>query len=512
MFKRLFTVAFYTAISRVTGFLSNIVAAAVLGDGLVSDAFWAAFRLPNSFRGIFGEGAFNAAFLPRFTKLHTQEGPQAAARFANEVYSWQIAVQLVLLVIALVGMRYVMIAMAPGFGDHPGQLELATALARIEFPYLIMTVSSVQLTAMLNSIQRFAAGAAWSILLNLTMIAALYAARWFPNAGYAAACGVFLGGVAQLGFISWAAARSHLRLRIQWPRWTPEMKGFLVALGTATVGTASVQIALFIDTMISSVLPAGVLTAINYADRIDQLPLGVLGIALATVLLPEMSRRIAQGDEAGAKAAQNRSAAVGLFLTLPFAAAFLAVPQTIMRAIFAHGAFSLAAADISALALAGYGVGLPAFVLVRVLTSTFYSRHDTATPVRATLTAVAVNVSLKLLFVFGLHLGALGVALGTSLGSWANVSVLFWLGYRRGLIDIDQTLLRALLPTVIGALVTAGLALTGVYWASVLLPAAGLWQRELALALAIALAGAGYGLVALVFRRRLPLAGLLRKR
>lgn len=511
MFKRLLTVAGFTAISRVTGFLSNIVAAAVLGDGLVSDAFWAAFRLPNSFRGIFGEGAFNAAFLPRFTKLHTQDGPQAAARFANAVYSWQIAAQLVLLVMALVGMRYVMIAMAPGFGDHPGQLELATALARIEFPYLIMTVSSVQLTAMLNATEKFAAGAAWSILLNLTMIAALFAARWFPNAGYAAAWGVFAGGLVQLVFIAWAAARSRLRLRIHWPRWTPEMKSFLVALGTATIGTASVQIALFIDTMISSVLPAGVLTAINYADRIDQLPLGVLGMALATVLLPEMSRRIAQGDEAGAKVAQNRSAAVGLFLTLPFAAAFLAVPQTIMRGIFAHGAFSIEAADVSALALAGYGVGLPAFVLVRVLTSTFYSRHDTATPVRATLTAVAVNISFKLLLVFGFHLGALGVALGTSLGSWSNVGVLFWIGRRRNLIDVDDTLRRSLLPSVMGALVTAGLALTGVQCALALVPAGGLWQRELALALAIALACAGYGIVALAFRRHLPLARLLGK-
>ncbi|HUO97769.1 MAG TPA: murein biosynthesis integral membrane protein MurJ [Rhizomicrobium sp.] len=512
MFKRLFTVAFFTAISRVTGFLSNIVAAAVLGDGLISDAFWAAFRLPNSFRGIFGEGAFNAAFLPRFTRLHTQEGPEAASRFADEVYSWQIAAQLVLLVVALAAMRYVMIALAPGFGDHPGQLELATALARIEFPYLIMTVSSVQLTAMLNAIQRFAAGAAWSILLNLTMIAALFAARWFPNAGYAAACGVFLGGVAQLGFISWAAARSSLRLKIRWPRWTPEMKSFLVALGTATVGTASVQIALFIDTMISSVLPAGVLTSINYADRIDQLPLGVLGLALATVLLPEMSRRIAQGDEAGARSAQNRSMAIALFLSLPFVGAFLAVPQTIMRAIFAHGHFSLAAADVSALALAGYGVGLPAFVLVRVLTSTFYSRHDTATPVRATLTAVVVNVSFKLLLVFGLNLGALGVALGTSFGSWANVSVLFWYGRRRKLIDIDDTLRRALLPSVVGGAATAALAVTGVYWAAALVPAPGLWQRVTALALAIALAGAGYGIVALAFRRRLPVAGMFGKR
>jgi putative peptidoglycan lipid II flippase len=504
MFRRLLTVAGFTAISRATGFLSNIVMAAVLGDGLISDAFWAAFRLPNSFRGIFGEGAFNAAFLPRFAKLRTQEGPEAAARFADSVYSWQIAAQLVLLIVALAGMRYVIAAMAPGFAGHPGQLQLATTLGRIEFPYLIMTVSSVQLSAMLNAAGKFAAAAAWSILLNLTMIGTLCVARWFPNAGYAAACGVFLGGVAQLGFISWAAARNHMRLRLEWPRWTEDIRSFLKALGTATFGSASVQIGLFIDTMISSVLPAGLLTAINYADRIDQLPLGVLGIALATVLLPEMSRRLAEGDEAGARAAQSRSAAVGLFLTLPFAAAFIVVPQTIMRAVFAHGAFSVAAADISAVALAGYGVGLPAFVLVRVLQSTFYARHDTATPVRATWVAVVVNVGLKLLLVFGLHLGVLGVALGTSFGSWANVCTLVWFSYRRGLISIDSTLRRALLPSLLGALATATLALAGQAYAFHLLPRAGLWQREAALALAVAFAVVGYGVVTLAFRRWLP--------
>ncbi|MBU6298429.1 MAG: murein biosynthesis integral membrane protein MurJ [Alphaproteobacteria bacterium] len=510
MFKRLLTVSGFTALSRVTGFVTNIVAAYVMGDGMVSDAFWSAFRFPNSFRNIFGEGAFNAAFLPRFTKIVNLDGPEAAAQFADEVYSWQIIVQLVLLVAALAGMRYVMLAM--GLAGRPAELTLATAFGRICFPYLIMTVSSVQLSAMLNAVGKFAAAAAWSIFLNLAMIAALLFAHWFPNAGYAAACGVLAGGALQLGFIAWAAARSHMRLHIRLPRWTPRVKEFLLALGAATVGSASVQINLLIDTLISNLLPVGVLTAVNYADRIDQLPLGVLGIALATVLLPEMSERVARGDEAGARTAQNRSAAIALFLTLPFAAAFLVVPQTIMRGIFVHGAFHVDAADTSALALAGYGVGLPAFVLARLLTSTFYARHDTATPVRATWTAVAVNVGLKMLLVLGLHMGALGVALGTSLGSWASVSVLFWLGRRRKLINIDDTLRRSLLPSVIGASVTAATALVGVMWASKLVPAPGMWQRELALALAILLAGIGFAAVALIFRRRLLFERFAKKR
>lgn len=511
MFKRLLTVAGYTALSRVLGFVSNIVMASVLGAGPMSDAFLVAVRLPNSFRSIFGEGAFTAAFLPRYAKLRALEGPEAAARFANGVYSWQIAAQVILLVAALLGMRYVIAAMAPGFAERPGQLDLATALARISFPYLIMTVSSVQLSAMLNAVEKFAAAAAWAIFLNLTMIAALLSARWFPNAAYAAACGVFMGGVVQLAFISVAAARAHLRLRVHWPRWTSETKNFLGALGAATFGSASVQIGLFIDTLISSLLPAGVLTAISYADRVNQLPLGVLGIALGTVLLPEMSTRLAQGDEASAHAAQNRSAALGLFLTLPFVMAFLLIPETITRGFFVHGAFHVADADISAAALMGYGFGLPAFILVRILTATFYARHDTATPVRAVLVAVAVNVSLKFLLVFGLHLGALGVALGTSAGSWANVGVLFWLSRRRKLLVIDSTFRRSLLPSLLGAVVSGGCALAGVYLALSLIPTEGVWQRTLALGLAICLAGIGYGIVTLIFRHRLPLQGLARK-
>jgi putative peptidoglycan lipid II flippase len=318
---------------------------------------------------------------------------------------------------------------------------------------------------------------------------------------------VLLAGFLQIVFIVWAAARSHLRLRFRWPHWNPETKNFMGALGAATVGSASVQIQLFFDTLIASFFP-GVLTAVNYADRINQLPLGVLGIALATVLLPEMSTLIAKGDEASAQAAQNRSAALGLFLTLPFMAAFLVVPHTIMRGIFAHGAFHVDAADVSAMALAGYGVGLPAFVMFRVIAATFYARHDTATPVRATLLAVVVNIALKFVLVWGLHLGALGVALGTSFGSWANVSLLVFLAHRRGFLVIDQTFIRSLPPSLLGAAATGGAAFAGATLGIALRPQGGLIQHEAALGLAVLFGVIAYGIVVALFRRRLPLGWL----
>ncbi|MDE2135448.1 MAG: murein biosynthesis integral membrane protein MurJ [Alphaproteobacteria bacterium] len=509
MFKRLLTVAGFTAVSRVTGFLRDIVMNFVLGAGPMSDAFMVAFRLPNNFRAIFGEGAFNAAFLPRFAKLRTQEGPEAADRFADAIYSWQIVAQLVLLVAALVGMRYVIAALAPGFNAYPEKFELATALSRITFWYLIMTVSSVQLSAMLNAVEKFAAAAAWSILLNVAMTATLLLAHWFPNAAYAAAWGVFLGGVTQLGFIAVAAARSHLRLHIRIPRWTPQVREFLWALGAATIGSASIQISVFIDTVLSSYLPDGP-TALYYADRINQLPTGTLAIAMGTVLLPEMSNLLAKNDLAGANAAQNRAAALVLFLTLPFAAAFFAVPMTIMRGLFPHVASDLVAGHMAAAAIAGYGAGLPAFVLVRIVSASFYARHDTASPARATIVSVVLNIALKVVLVWGLHFGVLGIALGTSFGAWANVGMLAWMAKRRSLLSVNRNFWRSLAPTIIAAAAVGAGALAGEALGENLVLHPGLLRDEVILGLAVLAGGLSYGIAALAFRKFLPLERLRR--
>ena len=384
MFRRLLSVGGFTLLSRITGFARDILMAWILGKGLMSDAFIVAFLFPSYFRSIFGEGGINPAFLPRYAALHAKGEHEAAAVFADRVFSWQMLAQLVILVAGMIFMPTIVRGIAPGFADNPGQLALTVELARITFPYLILTLVAIQLSAMLNAIEKFWAAAAWSNFQNLGMITTLIAWRWFPNAAYAAAWGLLLGGFAQLFFMLWAAKRDGVSLRISWPRWTPEIKEFFKALGAVTVGTASTLIAPLIDTVLASFLPTGSRTALYYADRINQLPLGVLGIALGTVLLPEMSARLARNDRDGSDAAQNNSAALTLLLTLPFAVVFFTIPGTIMRAIFAHGAFDAQAAALSGVALAAYGVGLPAFALVRIIASTFYARHDTATPARVT--------------------------------------------------------------------------------------------------------------------------------
>src|SRR5947207_3855192 len=309
MFRRLLSVGGSTLLSRITGFIRDIAMAWILGRGLLSDAFIVAFLFPNYFRSIFGEGTINPAFLPRYAALRARGENTAAARFADRVFSWQMATQFTLLIAALIFMPAIVHAIAPGFADNPGQLSLTVSLARITFPYLILTVVAIQLSAMLNAIEKFWAAAAWSNFQNIAMIATLVLWRWFPNAAYAAAWGVLLGGFAQLFFMLWAGKQHGLSLRIAWPRWTAEIKEFFKALGAVTVGAASVFIAPFVDTIIASLLPTGTRTALYYADRINQLPLGVLGIAIGTVLLPEMSARLAKSDRPGSDAAQNRAAA-----------------------------------------------------------------------------------------------------------------------------------------------------------------------------------------------------------
>jgi putative peptidoglycan lipid II flippase len=337
------------------------------------------------------------------------------------------------------------------------------------------------------------------------MIATLLLSQWFPNAAYAAAYGLLLGGFMQLFFMLWAAQRDGVTLRISWPRWTPEIKEFFKAFAAVTFGAGSVLIAPFIDTVIASLLPTGSRTALYYADRINQLPLGVLGIALGTVLLPQMSARLAVNDRDASDTAQNNTAALSLLLTLPFAAIFVAIPDTIMSAIFKHGAFDANAAALSAIALASYGVGLPAFALVRIVASTFYARHDTATPARATFVSIAVNIAVKIALVWGLHLGIAGIALGTAFGAWMNVAQLVYLGRKRGLLLIRPEFWRALLPAICAAALTGLAAYAVVHYGNGLLPPLGAIHDAVLLAAAGIIGVLAFASVVVIFRRRLPL-------
>jgi putative peptidoglycan lipid II flippase len=508
---RLLSVGGFTALSRVAGFFRDIMMAAILGAGPMSDAFMVAFRLPNNFRAIFAEGAFNAAFLPRYTAAATKTGTaptSAATRFADDVFSWQVLVQLVLLVLALAFMRQIVAVLAPGFAGNPDQMHLAVELSRISFPYLICITIVTQISAMLNAVGKFRAAAASPILLNLAMIGTLLSASTFPSAAHAAAYGVLIAGFLQLLYMVRAGAKNGLHLHLRLPRWRPEVKEFARALGNATVGAGSVQIGLFIDTLIASFLPAGELTALYYADRINQLPMGIIGVALGTVLLPEMSARLAAHDEKAASIAQNRAVILGMLLTLPCIAAFFIIPDTLMRALFARGAFNLTAADISAAALVAYGIGLPAFVLIRCVVPSFYARGDTATPVRATLVSVAANIAMKIALVWGLGFGVVGLALGTSFGAWVNFAVLAFLARRRKVLVATPELKRAILPVGAASAASAIGFFAGARLGHALIGPGAAYSDVTAFAVAALCGAGGYGLTVLALRRSLPFRGV----
>jgi putative peptidoglycan lipid II flippase len=430
MIRRIATVGGWTLVSRVTGFLRDVVMAAVLGAGPIADAFLVAFRLPNHFRAIFAEGAFAAAFVPRYARTLEQDGLDTARAFADRLAAAMIALQLVLLGVALLFTPNVVTLLAPGLVDDPARFDLAVALTRVTFPYLALISLETLIAGTLNANQRFAAAAAAPVLLNICMVSALLMATLFPTAGHAAAWGVLAAGVLQTLFVAADAERSGFGIRLKIPRLDEPTRKFLKALGPAVVGAGGVQLALFADTIIATFLPAGSLSALYYADRINQLPIGVIGIAAGTVLLPEMARRLAAGDGAGAAAAQGRAIELTLLISIPFVAGALAIPELVMRALFARGAFTADDALAAAATLAAYATGLIPFVLMRSFIAPFHARGDTLTPVRAALIAVLINILLKIVLVG--PFAQVGLALATAAGAWINLALLMYAAARRG--------------------------------------------------------------------------------
>jgi len=454
MLRRIFTVGGYTLLSRITGFARDILLAAILGAGPVADAFFVALRLPNHFRAIFAEGAFNAAFVPAYAHVHGEGGEASARLFANRIFTLLFVSQVGLLIVALLFMPQAMSILAPGFTDEPEQRRLAIELTRITFPYLLLITLVTLYGGMLNVVNRFASAAAASIFLNISMMATLAVAVWFPTPGHAAAWGVLISGFLQYFLLAGDLARHGGLPRFAPLRLDEDVRAFFRALGPATLGSMGTQVALFADTIIATFLPVGALSALYYADRLNQLPIGVIGIAIGTVLLPEMSRRITSGDHAGAMASQRRAFEFTLLFSVPFVAAFLTVPDVIMRAMFARGAFTKADAVAAGATLAAYAIALIPFVLIRSAVATFYARKDTATPVKASLTGIAVNVLLKILLMGSL--AQVGLALATAVGAWVNLLLVIGFAVRAGYLEFDRAFVLSLVKFfVIGVLLAA---------------------------------------------------------
>lgn len=508
MLKRIFTVGGFTLLSRLTGFARDIMLAAILGAGPVADAFFVALRLPNHFRAIFAEGAFNAAFVPAYAHVLGEGGAISAGLFASRIFTLLFLSQVALLVVAWAFMPQAISILAPGFTDDPERRQLAIELTRITFPYLLLITLVTLYGGMLNVMHRFAAAAAAPVFLNLSMIMTLALAAFFPSAGHAAAWGVLIAGVVEFLLLAQDAWRQGILPRFAPLKLDEDLRAFFRALGPATLGSMGTQVALFADTIIATFLPAGALSALYYADRLNQLPVGVIGIAIGTVLLPELSRRLTAGDIAGAKASQRRAFEFTLLFSVPFMAAFLTVPDIIMRAMFARGAFSGADAAAAGATLSAYALGLIPFVLIRSAVAPFYARKDTATPVKASLIGLAVNVALKVLLMGAL--AQVGLALATVAGAWINLLLVVGFAVRAGYLEFDRAFVVSLAKFLL-----IGIGLAAALWITARVAAAQFahmtfLRDEATLGVLIAVGAVVYGVAILVVFGRGWLRSLLR--
>ena len=451
------TVGSYTLVSRLFGFARDVLTAAILGAGPVADAFFVAQRLPNLFRSLFAEGAFSAAFVPLASKALADGGKPAVRTFAEEAFAVLFAALLVFVVLGEVFMPAVMRVIAPGFDAEPGKFALVVNLSRITFPYLLFISLTALQGGLLNAVDRFAAPAATPILLNLFLIAALLAmARFGIEGGEWLAVALTAAGIAQFLWLMGSCMRAGLALRLRRPRLTPGVRRTLQIMGPGVLGAGVTQINLLVSTALASLLPGGSVSFLYYADRLNQLPLGVVGIAVATAILPPLSRQIHVGDETGAAATQNRGAELALLLTLPAAVGLAVLAQPILAVLFQRGAFGPTEAAETAAALAAYAVGLPAFVLVKVLAPAFFARHDTATPVKVAIGAMATNLAATLLLMpFWAHVG---VAFALSIAGWMQAAALSILLARRGHFRLDGRA-RTNLPRIAVSALAMGVAL-----------------------------------------------------
>ena len=517
LLKKFATVASGTLMSRILGFTREMLMAAALGTGPVADAFNAAFRFPNTFRRLFAEGAFNAAFVPLFAKEIEANGIDGARRFAEEVFGVLFSVLLALTILLELSMPLlVQYVIAPGFAGDATKYDMTVSLAIIMFPYLMCMSLGAMMAGMLNSLHRYFAAAIAPVFLNVILIGVL-AYAWYRGAdgltvGYALAWGVLAAGVVQLAIV-WVAVRdAGASIGFRRPRLTPGVKRLLVLALPAAITGGITQINLLINTAIATGKD-GAVAALAYADRIYQLPLGVVGIAVAIVLLPELSRALRSGNEVEASNLQNRSVEFTLFLTLPAAAALFVMSEPIVRLLYERGNFSPEATAIVADVLAIYGLALPAFVLIKAFLPGFFAREDTRTPMIFAGVSVVVNVSLALtLFP---RLAETGIATAEAVAGWVNAALLFGMLVWRGHWGRDLPLLTRIPRLALAAVLMGAAIWYAVDWLSVPLGSASpLWTQAGTLAaivfgamllyfvLAFASGGADIGLVRRSMRRR----------
>ncbi len=501
MLKSMATVSGFTAMSRVLGFVRDVLVAGFLGKSNASEAWVAAFRFPNMFRRIFGEGAFNAAFVPLFGRELEEKGEKAAVEFANRALTILALVLGIGTLIAIPGMEWIMGVFVAGYKEYPEKFELTVGLTRITFSYLLCMAMSAHLSGVLNTLKIFAMPAFAPVLLNLIFLGGLTIAvpmlgfKEDPNGvSHVLAWCVFAAGWAQL-FALWVnCRRSGMAVRLVKPTITPRIKRLFILMLPGIAAAGVQQINLFFGTWIGS-REDGANTYIYFSERVYQLPLGMIGIAMGVVLLPEITRKLRGGKENDAWTTLNRGVELALLVTLPAAVAMLIIPEPIIAVLFERKNFSPEATVQTALTLAGFAAGLPGYVLVKVLQPGYFAREDTKRPMYMAAITVVVNIAFSLILFP--HFKHVGIAIATAIAAWVNVMLLaFGL---RGEVHMDAQLKSRILR-IVAASAAMGFAVWGFSqlldgWVS-----AGGWLRVLALAVLVAAGMAIYGALALALK------------
>ncbi len=414
--KAMITVAGLTGLSRIAGFIRDIMTAAYLGAGPIADAFFVALKLPNFFRRITAEGAFSIVFVPIYTKTISSETKEKADLFASNAFMVMLSVLSAFTVLGVAAMPLIISAIAPGFYDDPVRFDAAVELSRITFPYLMLMSLTALLGGILNAVDRFAPFAFAPVLFNLCLIAALLLSSNFDTVGHALAYGLLISGVLQFAFLWVSAMRAGFKLTIARPKFNADMRKVFILMGPAVIGAGVMHINLFADLIMASFLQEGSISYLYYADRLNQLPLGVVGIAVGTALLPMLSRAMTKETTKEGLYLFNRALEYCLLLGLPAAVALCVMPHTLITILFERGAFDATDSAITAQVLMAYALGLPAYIAIKVFSTAHWARSDTKTPVRISVIATLANIALSLILCQ--FIGVVGIALGTGITGW----------------------------------------------------------------------------------------------
>ena len=447
------TIGGLTMVSRLLGFARDMIAARLLGASAENDAFNLAFLLPNIFRRLFAEGAFSSGFVPLFSHRHAQGGKEEAERFSNEILAVFMPALLLVTLVFVIFMPAVLSLVVGAYKDTPGKFELAVELSRWTFPYLFFISLVALLSGILNSLTRFVAAAFAPALLNVTLIVALLVSppgddlQTVRNMAVA----VLIGGVVQFALCWVAVRRAGIRLSLRRPRMTPAVKELVILILPATIAAGAYQISQLFYAFFSAELGPGALTMLSYADRLNQLPLSIIGTALGVAILPAISRAIAKNDEAEAADVQARAFDLSMLLTLPAAIALAITSGPIIGVLFGGGEFTREDVATTANILAILVTGLPAYVLVKVLTPAFYARKDVKTPVVIAMTILLASIPANFLLIS--RLGIISLATVTSVGAWLNFLALFILLAARGHFRMPAWLIGRVMRQLLAAAV-----------------------------------------------------------